>query len=299
MQSISISGKITAMTNRINIQIWLLPAVFWLLASCVGSTATATITPTEPRVTPPPTASVVDPIPEAVLLKPASQLGKGIVFDSALSPDGKYVAVSSSVGVYLYGSQTFETIWFQATDKEFAHLEFSPDSHWLALANGQDHFKHHQPEIWEVENGHQIHTLPSIRDCKSINWSPDGSELLTLSANGEIKRWQASTGNLLAQIQAGEEPCHGGEACFNFNAIWSPDGKRIISTSSLALKIWDAFTGKELFVLNNETLGGSPGRTAASPVPDDPRIIMGRWNFEKGALVIDSQNGQVLHFIDS
>src|SRR5258708_39213940 len=55
------------------------------------------------------------------------------------------------------------------------------------------------------------------------------------------------------------------------NLAWSPDGKRIVSSTRFgALKVWDAATGQETFTFKGHT--GSVGRLAWS---GDSRQVVG------------------------
>jgi hypothetical protein len=49
------------------------------------------------------------PIPEGAV----ARLGKGPVRETVLSPDGKHLAVSGDLGIYLYRTDTLEEMWFQ------------------------------------------------------------------------------------------------------------------------------------------------------------------------------------------
>ncbi|MEW5872227.1 MAG: WD40 repeat domain-containing protein [Chloroflexota bacterium] len=300
----------------------LIPAFFWLLTGCNRPAAPAALpassaTPSQipPRATvtpladtPTPTLSHTPiiiptrtPVPTPQILVPAVRLGKGNVITSALSLDGKYLAISSEVGVQLYDSLTFEVIWARRTDKVFDKLAFSPDSRLLALmrkVDSADRFEQNCViEVWDVMNGTQTPVMLPASIYNSVAWSPDSSELLTKSQDGKIIRWQASTGKQLAQYPI-QEDLHS-YSDFTFNAVWSSDGERIISTEAGVLKAWDASTGEELFALPYEALGRPPGYVFASPAPGDPRVVVSTFNFEKGAFVIDSRNGSVLQFLDT
>ncbi len=58
--------------------------------------------------------------------------GKGTVNRVAWSPDGRLLAVASSLGIYLYDAQTLEEVRFIETDSWVASVAFSPDGQTLA-----------------------------------------------------------------------------------------------------------------------------------------------------------------------
>jgi len=100
---------------------------------------------------------------------------------------------------------------------------------------------------------HQVGSVSSKRTLESDNnqypfstaWSWDGSRLAD-----PTHVWDAGTGILLSQLQDSAQK-HTPD-----QVTWSPDGKRLASADSLNMQppvIWDAQTGKVLFVLQAET----------------------------------------------
>ncbi len=73
---------------------------------------------------------------------------------------------------------------------------------------------------------------PHGDDCFDVEFSPDGTKLLTGSGNGTAQLWEVQNGWELAKIACRASP--------TYHAIFSPDGKYIL-TSSFAdpsLEIW-------------------------------------------------------------
>ncbi|MGQ9601053.1 MAG: WD40 repeat domain-containing protein [Anaerolineae bacterium] len=58
--------------------------------------------------------------------------GKGTVNEVAYSPDGRLLAVASSVGIYLYEAGTLAEVRFIETDAWVTSVAFSPDGATLA-----------------------------------------------------------------------------------------------------------------------------------------------------------------------
>lgn len=61
-----------------------------------------------------------------------ARLGKGIINEVAFSPDGKYLAVASSIGVWLYDAKTYQEVSYLESDGSLKSISFSPDSSLLA-----------------------------------------------------------------------------------------------------------------------------------------------------------------------
>ncbi|MGH6736643.1 MAG: PQQ-binding-like beta-propeller repeat protein [Methyloceanibacter sp.] len=75
----------------------------------------------------------------------------------------------------------------------------------------------------------------------SLAFSPDGTMLVTASADGTARVWNAATGETLHILQG------------VYSAAFSSDGKRILTASSDATaRIWDAETGAQLLDANPE-----------------------------------------------
>jgi WD40 repeat protein len=65
-----------------------------------------------------------------------ARLGKGIVNEIAFSPDGKILAIASSIGVWLYDVKTFVEIGLLETEEFVRSVAFSPDGSSLASGSG-------------------------------------------------------------------------------------------------------------------------------------------------------------------
>jgi eukaryotic-like serine/threonine-protein kinase len=111
--------------------------------------------------------------------------------------------------------------------------------------------------------------------CWTLAVTPDGRLVAGNTLGGEVRLWDAATGDLVDSI-------HGHKSAVNSSAF-SPDGQRMISTSGTAketVRLWDVGTRQELL-----TLDGVAGRgywtadgdviLVGGPQPDAGGILAG------------------------
>jgi WD40 repeat protein/class 3 adenylate cyclase/energy-coupling factor transporter ATP-binding protein EcfA2 len=167
------------------------------------------------------------------------------------SPDGTQVGGGTASGVlYVWDFQTgglVNTMVGHEADKMINALEWSPDGTRIATAGGDG-----TARIWDAETGETLFVLAHEAPAEvwSAIWSPDGSRLLTTGGlddigaeDNTIRIWDANTGEELAVLR--------GHASQVTLATWSPDGRRIASSSSDGTtRIWDAETGEDLLTLS-------------------------------------------------
>ena len=171
-------------------------------------------------------------------LQPLARLGQGYAQSIALSKDGRWLAIGTPLGVYVYQAKTHKEAWFMPLPQHWRLLAFSPDSEKLAIgaqaggvlvvdaANGQEFF-----HIKTAESGQP-------------DWSPDGTKLLTGAGCEEVKVWDANSGLFVGTVQ---------EARCNYvvpgvvRAVWSGDGSKIyVSSDNGVVTAFDAATYQPL-----------------------------------------------------
>jgi WD40 repeat protein len=166
------------------------------------------------------------------------------------SPDGKQVGGGTAAGVlYLWDYQSgaqLNTLAGHEAGKMICGLEWSPDGTRIATAADDG-----TARVWDAATGETLFVLAHEAPTAvwSAVWSPDGSRLLTTSGNDDIgaedntiRVWEADTGAELRVLRG-----HSSQVVLG---TWSPDGRRIASSSSDGTtRIWDAETGEELLTL--------------------------------------------------
>ena len=170
-----------------------------------------------------------------------ARLGKGgVSYDDrgiAFSPDGSRLAVATSMGVWLYDTETFDEIALLTGHKEaVTAVAFSPDGTKLASVSG-----FHFPgtlKLWDVKTEKNIATLQvKSGSVNSMAFSPDGTKLAWAG-----RLWDVETRQQLDILHDDRL----------FEVAFSPDGKilagtginTIERTQSGAIKLYDVETGQ-------------------------------------------------------
>jgi WD40 repeat protein len=196
-------------------------------------TFTPTVTPT-PRLpvlsgtSMPPSSSPISTgnIDQIVEL---ARWGKGVITDTAYSPDGTLLAIGSTLGISIYQVDTLDEKLYFETDARVNSVIFSPDG--KTLVTGLDDNK---VKIWSADDGTLLNTLQGHIDenakedaeepeITSVALSTDGNLLAAGSTDGTISLWQVSDNSLVNTLD-------------NHNlavssVFFSPDGRAFFSAS--------------------------------------------------------------------
>ncbi len=181
------------------------------------------------------------PTPVVVTLQsrdPLTRLGKGVATSMGLSKDGRWLAVNTPLGLYVYETATQKEIWSMPLAGRWRVLAFSPDGEKLAIGAQADGVL-----VVEAASGEKLYHVPT-GESGQPDWSPDGAQLLTGAGCEEVKVWDAESGAPLATIQEAQ--------CNNVvpgivRAAWSGDGSKVYVTGGNGYVLaYDAQTNQPL-----------------------------------------------------
>ena len=173
-----------------------------------------------------------------------ARLGKGVINDMKLSPDRSLLAVSSSVGIWLYDAITGkELALLTEHTKPTTVIDFSPHGDLLVGADydGKLH-------IWNPHTHQLLRILNAESKISAVAFSPDGRTLAN-TAGGGVQLWDIYTGHHKFNIiQSGSSI---------FYLVFSPDGQTLASaTLSDTIQLWDTKTGQQIFTFDKGSGGG-------------------------------------------
>jgi WD40 repeat protein/serine/threonine protein kinase/tetratricopeptide (TPR) repeat protein len=212
------------------------------------------------------------------------------VNDAEFSPDGKWVVTASDDNT----ARVWDAQSGQPQPKALKHAnrvhsaQFSPDGLRILTATMDNTLR-----VWDAQTGQPL-TEPwkhgnSVVDSGNINesgavsvqFSPDGTRIVTASADNAAQVWEAQTS------PPPKNPLkHGDWVLF---AQFSPDGTRIVTASKdHTARVWDAQTGQPVTPpLKHESWVAS-----AQFSPDGTRVLTS--SFDNTARVWDARTGQPL-----
>ena len=167
--------------------------------------------------------------------------GGNMIYASAFSPDGKYVASAIDGNGIGYDVQ----IWNAATGASIRTLQvkananyhdyitqvgWSYDGRYIAAASPNNGVI-----VWDASTGQRVYTKPG---ASVMAWAPQ-ADLLATTANaaGLVQVWQATTGTVQSSFQGQT----GGNTVYALS--WSPNGT-YIAASGHDVRIWDVSTNK-------------------------------------------------------
>lgn len=206
------------------------------------------------------------------------RLGRGTVETVAANPAGTIVAVGGSLGIWLYDSQTLETIGLlQGHEDVVWDLSWSPDGTMLASASWDQTLR-----IWDVAAQKELFSLRGDDQYTNVAWSPDGNTLAATTWYPAVELWDVERRNQLDVVETLTE--------MTINDLaWSPDGERLaVATDGDGVLLWDPTTKAaqvRLDVATTYCVRWSPDGTmlATCGSEDTPSIRI--WQSDTGDLI--------------
>jgi WD40 repeat protein len=214
-------------------------------------------------------------------------LGIGLVVQS---PDGRYLAINSNLGIYLCDAQTLDRVGVIDTTDEIYSMAFSRDGSMLAFGSTRS------VGLWDVSSGHELRALEGYQEgSTALAFTPDGTMLASAAIDKTITLWDVSTGQEWKIL-------HGIDDLVD-RLIFSMDGRTLISESSGGMPdygsdysnitFWSISTGEKMYAVSGgELVYSSDGNTLAFYSREEGRTKL--WSISgKRELLSVSGNGPV------
>ena len=139
----------------------------------------------------------------ATRLEHAATYGEGQAQEISLSPDGRWMAVRSTIGIHLYDTQTWETLELDRPPQLISQMAFSPTGNLLALAVPATN----EIEVWQLPEAQLVHSIVMPGGFYStlvgLSFTPDGDKLISASFQ-VIYVWRVNDGGLIQSFESPE-----------------------------------------------------------------------------------------------
>lgn len=140
------------------------------------------------------------------------------------SSPGDRIARSRALDILLHESWSLPLLVVRQ-ERAVINAELSPNGERLltALADGA-------ARLWQVRDGARLGVMQGGAGSPAT-LSPDGTRVLTASEDGTMRLWDGRNGAPIGRAMKADSPL--------FGATWSPRGDRIVTSSPMAVRLWD------------------------------------------------------------
>lgn len=193
---------------------------------------------------------------------PASLDGVALQEALDIDDDGRRIAYSRHDEVVVRDWETRQVLARYPGNDFVGDVEFSRDGQKIVVANRADEI-----HVFEAATGRALTVIPAAHDATihSVRWSPDGSMVVTASADFTVRVHDAADGTLLRNF-LGQEG-HVLDACF------APDGRTVAAVSQGGnLRLW-SLERPGGFVRDRATTGRRAGREGMAWSPMDGAFV--------------------------
>ena len=178
------------------------------------------------------------------------------VSDIDFSPDGKFIAVASELGIELYNAQTYDKVAFfedkndgiRDAPAKFEHhymIMFSPDGQMLASANGTYNNDRLSIRLWSVEEKREIVTFKNDASVYALAFSPDG-RTLAVGSDDTIRLWSVEEKREIVTFKNDASV---------YALAFSPDGRTLaVGSGDDTIRLWSISERRE-FAMCGESFG--------------------------------------------
>lgn len=138
-----------------------------------------------------------------------------------------------------------------------SHVIFDPKQRYIAAAGNLG-----KACLWDFATRELLHIFELPGGISSVEFSPDGEQLVTSSAEGMAQRWSTADGTAV-----GGAMNHGDFAKL---LQWSSDGRWIVTGGGTGASVWDAASGQRV----GERIEGSGGPITVATFCNDSRRLL-------------------------
>ena len=212
------------------------------------------------------------------------RIGKGTPGPSdtavAFSPNGQYLAVASSIGVWLYDTVSYQELALLPSQGAISSVAFSPDGSAIAATAQYSNLK---GQVWDILTRKKLATFTSGGSGAVIAFSADG-KTIAYSAGKKIILCDVTTEQEIVRMESEN---------YIDTISFSPDGYMIASAGKGNLiKLWDTLTGQEINTFNHKSnvnsIAFSPNKYILASGSSDTTVKL--WDAITGTEILTIEN---------
>lgn len=173
--------------------------------------------------------------------------GGSMVYSTAWSPDGKYMASALDGGygniVDIWNTTSGKIITTYSKHTNYVtQVAWSPDGKYVASSSLDG-----TVQVWNASTGQTMTTYKGhAGGVEAVAWSPDGKLTASAGDDGSVQLWNPLTGQTILTYH--------GHTSGVITLAWSPDGSRIASGGAdTTVRIWNTANGKTLYIYRGHT----------------------------------------------
>ncbi len=215
---------------------------------------------------------------------------QGIFIFEGFSPDGQRLLTTANDLTTIFDVHTGKQVLSIDMPRD-SHRSpaYSPDSRYLIGASLNNTAK-----VWDANTGKELLTLTGHGNrVADAQYLPSGNVLFTSDSDGIAKTWDAKTGKEIATMKAGWPTVFSLNGRLIATGIFT-DKESVHPDMNKSIHVFDARTGKEVFMLTNRV----SGLMSMDFSPDARHIVTGAKGEEPEtvtAKIWDVETGELIH----
>lgn len=181
-----------------------------------------------------------------------ARLGRGCHPDFAFSPDGQYLVIGNTIGLWVYDLETLAPIALWESERGMIfHIAISPNGKWIAACNSDEILK-----VLDLQNGACLAQVKLDNYITNLTFSHDSQYLAVVYGNTPTAEvLQADTCNSVAHFTVdAKEESYDSPICF------SPDTRLVAfscspseSDDAESIIVWDMESAEQIACLSAHT----------------------------------------------
>lgn len=162
------------------------------------------------------------------------------------SPDGQKLVAKGENQLIVWDVNSYQQLYKTDYDRSYLiGLNFNPKGgQFSTVVKG----KVNTVQVWQIDTGEKVINFggdESGTTIESARYNPDGSYMAITRSKGMVEIWDTKTWQNTFSFQAAQ-------AHLKY-AVYSPDGRYIVTAGSPQIKVWEAATGQEVASLGEGT----------------------------------------------